>query len=252
VAGVPPDYFSATGQMWGNPLYDWNAMKANGYGWWMDRLEMNFRLFDVVRLDHFRGFYDYWRIPADSNDATTGSWSDGPQDDFFNAVSKRLPEGRLIAEDLGEIHDDIHAFRDRLGLPGMAILHFAFGGDANNLYLPHNVLANTVVYPGTHDNNTTRGWYESALEETRDHARRYFRVSGEDISWDMIRWSYQCSANLAVIQMQDLLSLGAGSRMNTPGTCQGNWSWRMTGDQFHGNRGSAAYLRQLGELYGRA
>jgi 4-alpha-glucanotransferase len=251
VAGVPPDYFSETGQLWGNPLYNWKVMEADGYQWWMDRMRSNFDLFDVVRLDHFRGFYDYWSIPAGSKDATTGKWKPGPQDALFKALKKQFPKGKIIAEDLGELHDKVHAFRKRLGMPRMAVLHFAFGGDSENIYLPHNFDSNCVVYPGTHDNDTSRGWYENASEKERDHVRRYLRVSGDDISWDLIRSAYQSPAGLAIFQMQDLLSLGTEARMNLPGTAQGNWQWRMTSDQFHSNRDCASYLKELGDLYGR-
>ena len=251
VAGVPPDYFSKTGQLWGNPLYDWEAMAANGYAWWMDRLGGNFELFDVVRLDHFRGFYDYWRIPAGAEDARSGAWAKGPREEFFRTVKKQFPEARLIAEDLGEIDDKVRRFRENLGLPGMAILHFAFGGDADNLYLPHNLKENMAVYPGTHDNNTTVGWYNAADEKTRDHVRRYLRVSGHDIAWDLLRWAYQSTSNLAVIPAQDLLALDEGARMNAPGTGQGNWKWRLSGEEFDRMRDSAPYLKDLASLYGR-
>lgn len=252
VAGVPPDYFSETGQLWGNPLYDWKVHAKDDYAWWIERLRANFRLFDVVRLDHFRGFYDYWKIPASAKDARSGKWVRGPGLELFRAVAKQLPDARLIAEDLGEIHDKVRAFRDELGLPGMAILHFAFGGGADNLYLPHNLQANSILYPGTHDNNTTIGWYEAASEEVRDHVRRYFRVSGKDIAWDMLREAYQSVSRLAVIPMQDILSLDAGARMNTPGVEQGNWQWRISEEGFRDQwQGSAAYLRELARLYGR-
>ncbi|MEX0326751.1 MAG: 4-alpha-glucanotransferase [Puniceicoccaceae bacterium] len=251
VAGVPPDYFSTTGQLWGNPLYDWKTMADNKYEWWMKRMAANFELFDIVRLDHFRAFYDYWRIPADAKDARSGKWAKGPAMAFFKELKKRFPDSRLIAEDLGEIHDGVREFRDTLGLPGMAILHFAFGGGSDNLYLPHNVVPNSVTYPGTHDNNTTRGWYESAPAALQDHVRRYLRVDGSDIAWDMVRWSYQCPSRLVVIQMQDILSLGAEARMNEPGTSQGNWKWRMTGEAFYNQQDSADYLKELARLYGR-
>jgi len=251
VAGVPPDYFSATGQLWGNPLYNWKTMQKDKYGWWMDRMAANFALFDIVRLDHFRGFFDYWRIPATAKDARSGTWAEGPQDALFLELKRRFPQARLIAEDLGEIHDGVRRFRDRLGLPGMTILHFAFGGGADNLYLPHNLGRNSVVYPGTHDNDTTIGWYEAAAPELQDHVRRYLRVDGRDIAWDLVRWAYQSVSNLAVIPMQDLLALDGAARMNAPGTSQGNWKWRMTGQQFQEHRHCAPYLRELGRLYGR-
>lgn len=252
VAGVPPDYFSKTGQLWGNPLYDWKAHERDGFQWWIKRLKANFKLFDIVRLDHFRGFYDYWRIPAGSEDARHGKWATGPKDALFAEVARQLPGAKLIAEDLGEIHDKVRDFRDRLGLPGMAILQFAFGGKSDNLYLPHNLTPNSVLYPGTHDNNTTIGWYQEATPQEQDHARRYLRVNGSDIAWDMIRECYQSVSRLAVIPMQDILSLDASARMNTPGFEQGNWQWRMKENSFNAQwQQSGAYLAELATLYGR-
>jgi len=251
VAGVPPDYFSKTGQRWGNPLYDWEEMSKDGYDWWIRRLKANFTFFDVVRLDHFRGFYNYWKIPAGAEDARSGTWADGPQDALFEAIEKKIPQARLIAEDLGEIDDGVRNFRDRLGLPGMAILQFAFGSGSDNFYLPHNVDRNSVLYPGTHDNNTSLGWYQNATPEEQDHVRRYLRVSGEDISWDLIRAAYTSLSNLIILPLQDLLSLDESARMNVPGDELGNWQWRMTGDHFLYLRDSSPYLRELATLYGR-
>lgn len=253
VAGVPPDYFSETGQLWGNPLYDWKTCKSTRYAWWIDRLKMCFKLFDVVRLDHFRGFHAYWEIPANARDARSGKWADGPGIEFFAAIKTAIPNAKIIAEDLGIIPQEVREFLAQTGLPGMAILHFAFdGSDTKNLYLPHNISRNTVVYPGTHDNSTTVGWYESANEATRDHVRRYFRISGREIAWDMIRATYSSPANLGIIPMQDLLSLGAEARMNAPGTAQGNWQWRYTADQLTKlEKQSSGYLKELAWLYGR-
>lgn len=253
VAGVPPDYFSETGQLWGNPLYDWDALERADFRWWIERLRSNFRMFDVIRLDHFRGFYDYWAVPAGAEDARGGKWIDGPRDAFFTAVQKEFgPEARIIAEDLGELSEGVHSFLDQLGLPGMCVLEFAFDGeDSRNLFLPHNQVPNRVIYTGTHDNDTVIGWYESQPERVRDQVRRYFRISGEDISWDLIRAAYRSVARLAIFQMQDLLSLGGDARMNFPGVPQGNWQWRMTREQFEWQRGSTPYLRELAWLYGR-
>jgi 4-alpha-glucanotransferase len=252
VAGVPPDYFSLEGQLWGNPLYDWEAAEKEGYRWWIERLRANFEFYDVVRLDHFRGFYDYWAIPAEATSAKAGAWRMGPGIKLFEAVKEALPEARLIAEDLGEIGPEVRAFRDETGLPGMVILQFAFDGKGgDNLYLPHNHVRNAVVYPGTHDNNTTIGWYEAASSEVTDHVRRYYRISGEDVAWDFIRSAYRSVANLAIIPMQDLMSLDGRSRMNTPGSALGNWSWRMTRENFHWQRGATPYLRELAWLYDR-
>jgi 4-alpha-glucanotransferase len=252
VAGVPPDYFSADGQLWGNPLYHWPAHAADGYAWWLARLRANFALCDVVRIDHFRGFDSYWAIPAAAPTARTGTWEKGPGLDFFRAVRAALPGVKLIAEDLGELSPSVVTLREATGLPGMAIYQFAFGGDARNLYLPHNQRANSVVYPGTHDNDTTLGWYATTDEKSRDHVRRYLRVDGREAGWDFIRASYTSVANLAVIPLQDLMSLGSEARFNTPGKSQGNWSWRYRPDQLRAlHENSAPYLRQLAELSGR-
>lgn len=252
VAGVPPDYFSADGQLWGNPLYDWPAHAKTGYAWWIDRLRANFALCDIVRIDHFRGFEAYWSVPADAPTARTGQWIEGPGIDFFRAVHAALPEAKLIAEDLGLLTDATVALREATGLPGMAVLQFAFGGEADNPYLPHQQRPNSVVYSGTHDNDTTLGWYATCDERTRDHVRRYFRVDGREIGWDFIRSGYSSVANLAVFPLQDLLSLGSEARFNTPGKGQGNWTWRYTADQLARlERETAPYLRSLAELYGR-
>lgn len=252
VAGVPPDYFSADGQLWGNPLYDWSAHAAEGYAWWIERLRANFELCDIVRIDHFRGFEAYWSVPANAPTARTGRWILGPGLEFFRQVQAALPHAKLIAEDLGLLTPETIALREATGLPGMAVLQFAFGGEADNLYLPHNQRANTVVYPGTHDNDTTRGWYATTDEKTRDHVRRYFRVSGQEIAWDFIRAAYGSVANLAVISLPDLLNLGPEARFNTPGKSQGNWSWRFHEEELFALRDqSGAYLRELAALYGR-
>lgn len=252
VAGVPPDYFSADGQLWGNPLYNWTAMRKDGFAWWMERLGLNFALFDVVRIDHFRGFDTYWAIPAGAPNARGGEWKPGPGIEFFRAVEARFPEGRLIAEDLGALTESVHELRRAAKLPGMAILQFAFGGDAANLYLPHNHEQDCVVYPGTHDNPTNREWYSGADEKVRDHFRRYLRVSGAEASWDLIRAAYQSPARLAVTALQDFLDLGAEARFNTPGRADGNWEWRVLSEQLDGLEARAGgYLRELAALYGR-
>jgi 4-alpha-glucanotransferase len=252
VAGVPPDYFSADGQLWGNPLYDWPVHARDGYAWWLQRLRAAFTFCDVVRIDHFRGFEAYWSVPAGRPNARVGSWVPGPGLDFFRRVSAALPEARLIAEDLGLLTPETVALREATGLPGMAVLQFAFGGSADNAYLPHNQTANSVVYPGTHDNDTTLGWYATTDERTRDHVRRYLRVSGREISWDFIRSAYASVARLAIISLPDLLSLGSEARLNTPGVGQGNWTWRYRSDQLARlSAQSAPYLRELGDLHGR-
>ncbi|WP_414664999.1 4-alpha-glucanotransferase [Horticoccus sp. 23ND18S-11] len=252
VAGVPPDYFSADGQLWGNPLYDWPAHAREGYAWWLARLRANFALCDIVRIDHFRGFEAYWSVPADAPTARTGRWIDGPGLDFFRAVQAAMPDAKLIAEDLGLLTARTIALREDTGLPGMAVLQFAFGGESDNLYLPHNQRANTVVYPGTHDNDTSLGWYATADEKTRDHVRRYLRISGQEIGWDLLRSAYASVSNLAVVPLQDLLSLGAEGRFNTPGQSQGNWTWRYRPEHLQSLRQcSGPYLRELAALYGR-
>ncbi len=252
VAGVPPDYFSADGQLWGNPLYDWEAHAKDGYAWWLDRLRANLALCDVVRIDHFRGFDTYWSIPAGAPTAREGEWKQGPGLDFFETVASALPDCQLIAEDLGELAPTVVELRDRTGLPGMTILQFAFGGDASNLYLPHNLTANSVVYPGTHDNDTSLGWYRSSDAKTQDHVRRYLRVGGDNIGWDFIRAAYGAVSNLAVIPLQDFMSLGSEARFNSPGKPQGNWQWRYAPAQLADlTQNSTPYLRELGELTGR-
>ena len=252
VAGVPPDYFSSTGQLWGNPLYDWSAHAADNYQWWLRRLAANLQLCDIIRIDHFRGFDTYWSIPADAPTAKHGRWEKGPGLALFAAIQRGLPACRLIAEDLGELMPSVLELRDATGLPGMAILQFAFGGSGDNLYLPHNLRANSVVYPGTHDNDTTLGWYASTDEKTRDHVRRYFRVSGTEAGWDLIRASYASVSNLAIIPLQDFLSLGSEARFNTPGAPVGNWQWRYHPEQLARlHRETAGYLRELGDLYFR-
>jgi 4-alpha-glucanotransferase len=252
VAGVPPDYFSADGQLWGNPLYAWARHADDGYAWWLQRLRANFEFCDILRIDHFRGFDTYWSIPADATTAKSGRWEKGPGLDFFTAVKRALPHCRLIAEDLGELSPSVHALRRATGLPGMSILQFAFGGDSANTYLPHNLTANNLVYPGTHDNDTTLGWYAQADEKTRDHVRRYLRIDGRDINWDFVRAGYGAVSNLAVFPLQDLLSLGSEARFNTPGQAAGNWQWRYTSAQLEKlHRAGANYLHELGTLYGR-
>jgi 4-alpha-glucanotransferase len=252
VAGCPPDYFSEDGQLWGNPLYDWEANAADGYAWWLSRLATCFELFDVVRIDHFRGFDTYWKIPFGAPNARTGTWVEGPGLGFFKAVKQTFPNARIIAEDLGDLKPSVLKLRDETGLPGMAILQFAFGGKADNLYLPHNLTANQVLYPGTHDNDTSRGWYRSMDAVTQDHVRRYLRVSGDEMAWDFVRTGYQAVSRLAVFPLQDLLNLDSTARFNTPGQPAGNWSWRYRAVQLEQlRRNSAAYLRELGTLYGR-
>ncbi len=252
VAGVPPDYFSEDGQLWGNPLYRWEAHRKDGYDWWLRRLRSSFELCDIVRIDHFRGFDEYWRIPFPAETARFGTWEPGPGIDLFRAVRTAFPQSRIIAEDLGELTPTVEALRAQTGLPGMAVLQFAFGSDSGNAYLPHHHTQNSVVYPGTHDNNTAIGWYATASERERDHVRRYLGVSGSEIGWDLLRASYRSTCRLAVMPLQDMLSLDASGRFNTPGVPHGNWQWRYRPEQLDALFGeTAAYLKSLGQLYGR-
>jgi 4-alpha-glucanotransferase len=250
VAGVPPDYFNADGQLWGNPLYDWSALEKAGFAWWKARLRACLALVDLVRLDHFRGFQAYWEIPADSETARTGRWVPAPGAALLESLQAELGTLPLIAEDLGLITPEVDTLRLQFNLPGMRVLQFAFGDDFRNLYLPHNYVARTVVYTGTHDNDTTIGWYASAPDKERDHVRRYIARDGSDIAWDMIRLAWSSVADLAVAPLQDVMNLGADARMNFPGRSQGNWSWRFEHHQLN-----SWMLDRLGELtwlYGRA
>mgnify|MGYP000852377770 CR=1 FL=1 len=252
VAGVPPDYFSPTGQLWGNPLYDWKALAKDGYRWWLRRLRADLSLCDAVRIDHFRGFCDYWEIPAGAQDAREGKWQNGPGFDFFRTVREQLGDVALIAEDLGDLSPAVHTLRQAAGLPGMAVLQFAFGGGADNLYLPHNHRRDSVVYPGTHDNNTTRGWYAAAGERERDAFRWYLGSDGRAPEWDFLRAAFASPAALAVIPFQDVLGLGAEARFNTPGTSQGNWQWRCDFATLeHARIFFAPNVRRLAEVTGR-
>jgi len=249
VAGVPPDYFSATGQLWGNPIYRWPYHKETGYEWWLRRIRATLDMVDFIRLDHFRGFSGYWEVPYGNETAEEGRWVQGPGADFFDAVCSALDQLPIIAEDLGEITQDVIDLREQFDLPGMKILQFAFAGDNTDPFLPHNYPHNCVAYTGTHDNDTALGWYRSASEKERDHIRRYLARSGEDIAWDMIRAVWSSVAVMALAPMQDLLSLGTEARMNFPGQAGGNWAWRMPGDAL--SPGLTARLREMNRLYRR-
>jgi 4-alpha-glucanotransferase len=250
VAGVPPDYFSATGQLWGNPLYRWDAMQQNGYAWWLRRIRASLTLYDIVRIDHFRGFAGYWEVPAGETTAVNGQWVDGPGADFFNVVKRELGELPIIAEDLGEITPDVIALRNQFNLPGMKILQFAFSTDATDKFLPHNYRPNFVVYSGTHDNDTSRGWYEvSATDHERDFFRRYLRTDGHDAPWSLIDAAFRSTAQIAIVPLQDVLGLGSEARMNLPGRAEGNWAWRFQEEQL--TPGITARLLEATTLYGR-
>jgi 4-alpha-glucanotransferase len=249
VAGVPPDYFSATGQLWGNPLYDWDTHADDGYSWWLDRLRAVLSLVDIVRLDHFRGFAGYWEIPGGAENAVEGRWKEGPGADFFQVVQNTLGKLPIIAEDLGEITPDVIELRDQFNLPGMKVLVFAFDSGPDNEFLPHNYTRDYAVYTGTHDNDTARGWYERVDAPEREYARRYLGVSGENIAWDLIRAAWSSVAAYALAPLQDLLGLGNEARMNYPGSSQGNWTWRYPPDAL--NESIRDRLKKYNEVYGR-
>jgi len=225
VAGVPPDFFSATGQRWGNPLYDWERMKADGYHWWVRRMRTELARFDMVRIDHFRGFQAFWMIPADQPTAVNGRWVEGPGEALFAALAAELGPLPVIAEDLGMITPEVHALRERLGFPGMRVLQFGFDGNADNPHLPHNHIPGAVVYTGTHDNDTGLGWYRSLDDRIRSRVDEY--LGAGEAPWTLLHAAYTSVAYLAIAPLQDLLALGSEARMNTPGTTEGNWGWRF-------------------------
>ena len=249
VAGVPPDYFSTTGQRWGNPLYRWDVMRETGFRWWIARVRMNLRMTDLVRLDHFRGFAAYWEIPADEETAIHGRWMPGPGAALFDALRDALGPLPLIAEDLGFITADVHELRRSVGLPGMKILQFGFA-QPDSPHLPHHYEPATVVYTGTHDNDTTRGWFERASPAERDNALSYLGCADpDDIANAMTRAAYTSVADIAIIPAQDILALGSDARMNTPGAEHGNWSWRIASGAL--TLENAATLRKLATVTGR-
>ena len=251
VAGVPPDYFSSTGQLWGNPLYDWDRMAQDGYSWWIDRLRHALAQVDLVRLDHFRGFAAYWEVPASAETAVEGRWADGPGRAFFDAVAEALGELPLIAEDLGEITADVVALRDEIGLPGMAVLHFAFSPEPRSSFIPYCHTRNLAVYTGTHDNNTSVGWYlEDASDAECELLRSYTGSGCTEVHWDLIRLALSSVADLAVVPHQDLAGLGADCRMNTPAVAEGNWRFRITPWMLE--RGIRDRLAKMVATYGRA
>jgi 4-alpha-glucanotransferase len=249
VAGVPPDYFSPTGQLWGNPLYRWDAHQKENYVWWVKRFKSVLSTVDIVRLDHFRGFAGYWEIPAGMPTAEIGRWAKGPGQPFFDSIKSQLGTLPIIAEDLGEITPDVIKLRDDNNLPGMKILQFAFSATAADPFLPHNYPKNCVAYTGTHDNDTSVGWYNSAPEKERDFYRRYLSRSGEDISWDLIRGIWSSVAMFSLCPLQDLLSLGTDARMNYPGKPSGNWGWRFLPDQIQPYL--VLRLKEINSLYSR-
>ena len=251
IAGTPPDYFSATGQRWGNPLYDWNQMKSDDYHWWLQRLKMVLNLVDVVRIDHFRGFAQFWEIDSKEETAIHGKWVDGPGKGFFDAISQHLGELSLIAEDLGMITPDVIELRDSCHLPGMKVLQFAFHQTKANDYIPHRIPKNSVIYTGTHDTSTTRGWYSEISDEARCYLNRYLwrDLNESNIAHVLWREALASSAFMAIAPMQDWLNLGNEAKMNTPGTTDGNWTWRMSQDAMSGDL--SHWLAGLSHLYER-
>jgi 4-alpha-glucanotransferase len=256
VAGVPPDGFSATGQLWGNPLYNWNVHKKDGYAWWLSRVRSSLQVFDILRFDHFRGFAGYYEIPAGDKTAEAGRWVTGPGKDLFRAIDKNLGDGLLtsgtglpiIAEDLGLVTPDVIELLEAFNLPGMKVLQFGFSGP-DNPFLPHNYVSNCVAYTGTHDNDTARGWFESAEQHEREFAQRYLRIDGSDFAWDLIRAVWSSVADIAITPMQDLLSLGGEARMNFPSRLGGNWEWRIAEGDLREDL--AGKLRELNWLFSR-
>ncbi len=253
VAGVPPDCFSRTGQLWGDPVYDWEILKQKKYGWWIQRMKHCLNIFDVVRIDHFRGFAGYWEIPYGEKTAINGHWEKGPGKDFFNAMLKRFPNLPVIAEDLGLITPDVRELIHDFKFPGMKVLLFAFNETlSQNPYAPHNHIKNCVIYTGTHDNNTVRGWFEN--EVSQEDKQRFFqylghKVQAEDAHLCMIRLAMMSVANIAIIPLQDILNLGEEARMNTPATTNGNWLWRFKQDQISSH--VIELLKNMTILYGR-
>lgn len=260
VAGVPPDYFSQTGQLWGNPIYDWDAMRKDNFHWWIARVAFTLRTVDVVRVDHFRGFAAAWEVPGGDETAENGRWVEVPGKELFSTLRQHLGDLPVIAEDLGVITPDVEELRDGYGFPGMKILQFAFGGDANNHDLPHNYIRNCVAYTGTHDNDTTVGWWrsqagegstrdEAAVSREHDYALKYLGTDGGEIHWDMIRAVWASVAHTAIAPLQDLLGVGNEGRMNLPASTSGNWSWRFEAGSL--TEEIIKRLKELTDIYGR-
>jgi 4-alpha-glucanotransferase len=254
VSGVPPDYFSETGQLWGTPVYAWDVLKESGYSWWIKRMGHNMRLFDTLRLDHFRGFVAYWEVPAYERTAMKGRWVEAPVYDFFNTMLRHFPSLPFIAEDLGVITPDVREVMGFYEFPGMKLLIFAFGGEtATNPYILHNIPRNSIIYTGTHDNNTIMGWFN--MEATPEEKKRLFNYMGrelteEEVHWEFVRYAMMSVANTAMIPMQDILGIGEEGRMNTPSLCEGNWRWRLVPEQL--TPSLKERLTEMTELYGRA
>jgi 4-alpha-glucanotransferase len=249
VAGVPPDYFSETGQLWGNPLYDWKHLRATEFKWWIDRVRWSLELFDLVRIDHFRGFVAAWEIPSGEATAQHGEWVETPGQELFTALKRSLGDLPIIAENLGVITPEVERLREEFGFPGMRVLQFAFGGDATNDHLPHNHTRDSVVYTGTHDNDTTIGWFASASEKERDYCLEYLATDGREINWELIRAALASVAGMAIVPMQDILGLGNEARMNLPASTSDNWAWRLAPGAL--TKQLAERLQNLTSTYGR-
>ncbi|HVH89368.1 MAG TPA: 4-alpha-glucanotransferase [Terriglobales bacterium] len=261
VAGVPPDYFSATGQLWGNPIYRWDLIKADGYSWWIERFRASFRLFDMLRVDHFRGFEAYWEVPGGDTTAQNGKWIKGPGAELFATVESQLGPLPILAENLGVITPEVEAIRERFGFPGMAILQFAFGNDPQGpSFRPHNYPRNIVAYTGTHDNDTVVGWWtskpgagsirtEEDIRKERAFTKAYLALNGEEINWRFIRTLMASVADTVIFPLQDVLGMGSQARMNVPGTATGNWRWRFRGENL--NEQITGRLREMAAIYDR-
>ncbi len=251
MAGVPPDYFSATGQLWGNPIYNWEQLQETDFEWWVRRVKGTLALVDIIRIDHFRGLESYWSVPGGETTAVNGCWIKAPGLALFNKIREKLGVLPIMAEDLGEIDQDVIDLRDHFQFPGMNILHFAFGSDSQNPYLPFNINHNSVVYTGTHDNNTTVGWYyDNTSEYGQKHLSEYIGAhSSHGVAWDLIRLALSSVSNQAIIPLQDIFSLGSDARMNTPGLAEGNWGWRYRAEAL--NSEYSTRLRDMVMIYGR-
>ena len=249
VAGVPPDFFSATGQLWGNPLYDWNALEKNDFAWWIERVKANLTISDIIRVDHFRGFAGYWAVPADEDTAMNGKWEKALGTELFTAIEDSLGVLPIIAEDLGVITPDVEELRDHFNFPGMKILQFAFTAGEDSNYLPHQYPENSVVYTGTHDNDTTLGWYEAAETADQEFAKAYLNSKDDHICDSFIRACWSSPSVMAIAPLQDILKLDGSARINTPGKASGNWQWRFSSNDL--NSETAKELKQLTKLYFR-
>ncbi|SMO63687.1 4-alpha-glucanotransferase [Gracilimonas mengyeensis] len=249
VAGVPPDYFSKTGQLWGNPLYKWDELEKDGFSWWVDRFRHMFTICDAIRVDHFRGFDAYWEVEASAKTAEKGEWVDGPGEKLFDTILDKCGELPIIAEDLGFMTEGVQKLRDKYNFPGMKIIQFAFDSDSANSFLPHNYSQNSVAYSGTHDNDTALGWYHTTNEQERHRARIYTRSSGQTINWEFIRLGMLSVSDQAIFPLQDYMGLGSADRMNIPGTSSGNWLWRYTSNML--DKVDEEQIKHLAELSNR-